>query len=161
MATRQPPILGDDRAYGNAWAATSFGDRRRITRAITRGEVLEDGVEAQLAVMTARRQITFWRWGWLIGPALTLLQYGTETLVFIITMIMSGMATGGLSWFFLRRARHSIAVNIDLAEHAAKKAAAKSSGKAGNKPHPKSKEAATLAAERAANRKWWQRSQPR
>lgn len=153
---KQRPILGDDAAYGAAWSATPFADRRRITRAVNRGEVLDDGVEAQLAVMTSRRQVAFWRWGWLIGPAVTLLQAGSDLAVFFATMAMTTAATGGLSWFFLRRARRAIVLNLPLAEKSAARAA-KKSGKGAAKPHPKSREAEALAAEKATTRRWWTR----
>lgn len=151
---KQPRILDDPRAYGAAWASTPFADRRRITKAINRGLALDDGVEAQLAVMTARRQITFWRWGWLIGPALTLLQVGSATSVFLVSMAMSTFATGALSVFFLRRARRAEARNLALAEQSAARA-----GRAGasGRPHPRSQQAEELAARAAATRRWWQR----
>jgi hypothetical protein len=150
--TPQRPILDDQSAYGAAWSAASFTDRRRITRAINRGEALEDGREAELAVMAARRQVGFWRWGWLIGPAITLLQIGGDLVVFGISLAMSAVATGTLSWFFLRRARRAETVNIELAERSAAKAAKRSkrTGRTDAAPHPRSQEAASLAASQAA-----------
>ncbi len=138
------PILDDRGAYGVAWNALPLADRRRITRAVSKGEELDDGDEAQLAVMTARRQIGFWRWAWVIGPAVALIRPGEDLAVWIASIVMSTVATLVVAWFFVRRARRGEAANIELAERSAKR------GRKGA-PHPKSKEGQRLARMRAAD----------
>lgn len=130
MARRR--ILDDPEAFRHTWNDLSISDRRRISRAVNKGVALDDEVEAQLAVMTARRQAKFWSWAWAVGPAISLLQFGTkELMVVLLTAGMSAVATGLLSIWFLRKARAAEEVNLPRAQSAANRGA----------PHPKSKEA--------------------
>lgn len=146
-------ILDDDQAYGQAWAALPIAERRRISRAVNRGEALHDPTDVQLAVMTARRQQSFWRWAWLLGPALLLFSTGRDLVTFLLSVVITTAATGGLSLFFLRRARRAEQVNLELATKAARRAA---KGRSGG-PHPNSQEAQLADARREGRRRWWQR----
>ncbi len=130
-------ILDDPEAFRRAWNDLPLGDRRRISRAVSKGTPLDDEVEAQLAVMTARRQVTFWSWAWLVGPAVSFVQFGNKEIGLILAAAgISAVATGLLAIWFIRRARAAEEANLPRALHAANRGA----------PHPKSKEAQRLSA---------------
>lgn len=125
-------ILDDQDRFRRAWNDLPFADRRRISKAVNRGDVLDDERDAQLAVMTARRQERFWSWAWLIGPVVSFAQFaGRDWRLAVTGAGIAAVVTGLLSIWFLRKARRAQEVNLPRATHAAGRGA----------PHPKSKEA--------------------
>ncbi len=64
-----PPLEGP--GFDAAWHALPRDDRRRITRAVRRGEVLGDPVDAAFAVRLARKELAPWRlWAFAVQTAL-------------------------------------------------------------------------------------------
>ncbi|MFO8075849.1 MAG: hypothetical protein ACQETV_02990 [Actinomycetota bacterium] len=120
----KPHEIPEGQAFRDAWTKLDKDARRRVRRAINRGQAVETRKEARVAVGMARSQLRFWRWGWMVGPvvvfALTLAQ-GIEVAVFntlIVTVVVAGMAL-----FFRRRALRAEARNLEVVERKRKRKA--------------------------------------
>lgn len=102
------------------YATLDRTDRRQIARAVNRGRAVDDRKLAKIAVAFARRQQRFWRYAWLIGPALGALQFlSLEPLAATFNaLIGSGMLIGASVWF-TRKAKQSERACLEL--HATKK----------------------------------------
>ena len=115
------PRIPDQDEFARLWSQLPTSDRRRILRAVNRGEMMERRKEAALAVVMARRQQRFWRWAWLVGPVLaiplgTLL--GIEGLGRQVAYALFGAAVLlAMSIFYVRRARRAEELNADHAVH--------------------------------------------
>lgn len=107
--------IPSDERYQEAWSALSFSDRRRIMRAVNRGDALEDPGEAALAVVTADRQERFWSWIWLLGPFGALLFLLDDLVAFLVNAVLLTVVLGALSWWRLRRVRRARARNREVA----------------------------------------------
>lgn len=108
------PRIPDDEMFQRRWRALEHADRRRIIRAVNRGRQLDDRSDAALAVVMARRQQRFWRYAWLIGPAIVL---GTsafsETTVesLLLNLVLSIAILGAMAVFWRRRAARAEELN--------------------------------------------------
>ncbi len=97
------------------FADVTTDQRRAIVRAVNRGQPVENRRHAPLAVMIAQRQIRFWRWAWLIAPALGIGQlFVAEPQVALMNGLFGTMVLGTLAWFWMRRARQSMDANAAL-----------------------------------------------
>lgn len=103
------------------WSQVPVADRRRILRAVNRGQVLQSRREAAMAVVMARRQQRFWRFAWLLGPVLAVplaFLLGIEGAADITAYALLG---GGIlltmSVFYVRRARRAERGNTERAVH--------------------------------------------
>jgi hypothetical protein len=94
------------------------GERRAILKSVNRGQEVGDRKHAAIAVWIARRQARFWKFAWLIGPAIGVVQFllgSTPEQV----LINAGASTAFLlllAAFWLRRARRAEALNLAIAE---------------------------------------------
>lgn len=106
----------DDRqALQRRFGALSSADRRAIVRAVNRGRPVEVRKHAPLAVHIANRQMRFWKWSWLIGPAVGLLQIGQVGLAAaVINALLATALLGSMSAFFYLRAQRSAQANLEL-----------------------------------------------
>lgn len=120
--------IPSDERYQEAWGALSFSDRRRIMRAVNRGDALEDPGEAALAVVTADRQERFWSWIWLLGPLGALLFLLDDLLAFLVNAVLLTVVLGGLSWWRLRRVRRARARNRAVATGARRRSGRRDGG---------------------------------
>lgn len=92
-------------------------DRRAIVRAVNRGRAVEKKKHAPLAVGVARRQQRFWKYAWLLGPVLGAIQLLISTVeAAVANMIISTVALGMMSAFWLWRAKRSEERNLALME---------------------------------------------
>ena len=115
MAEKSKVPDGSD--YREAWAALDRDGRRRVRRAVNRGEALESRSEARVAVVLARSQRRFWRWGWAIGPVLVLaLTFREGWQVALTNTGFVLLVVGGMAWFFGSRARRAEERNLELLE---------------------------------------------
>jgi hypothetical protein len=93
-------------------------ERRAILKAVNRGQQVGDRKHAAMAVWIARRQARFWKFAWLIGPVIAVVQFllgSTPEQV----LVNAGAATAFLlllSAFWLRRARRAEMLNLAIAE---------------------------------------------
>ncbi len=123
-----------------AYAALDRTQRRAIARAVNRGKAVEDRHLARTAIAFAQRQRHFWRYAWLIGPALGAFQFLSLDLVpaLVNALIGSGMLIGASLWF-TRKAKQSQAANQALQDT-----------RKGNPAGPKNRQVAPPTVERAA-----------
>ena len=115
------PRIPDEDEFRRLWSQVSTKDRRRILRAVNRGEVMERRKEAALAVVMARRQQRFWRFAWLLGPVLAFplaFVLGIDALAQQVAYALLG---GGIllvmSAWYSRRARRAEEGNLQRAVH--------------------------------------------
>lgn len=106
----------DDRqALQHRFGALSSGDRRAIVRAVNRGRAVEVKKHAPLALHIANRQMRFWKWSWVIGPAVGLLQIGQlGPAAALLNALLATALLGSMSAFFYLRAQRSVQANIAL-----------------------------------------------
>lgn len=106
----------DDRqALQRRFGALSSADRRAIVRAVNRGRPVEVRKHAPLAVHIANRQMRFWKWSWVIGPAVGLFQIGQLGLAAaLINALLATALLGSMSAFFYLRAQRSAQANLAL-----------------------------------------------
>jgi len=105
----------DPQRHREAWSAMTFRERRRIIKAVNRGQALPDAKDARLAVGVASNQMRFWRLAWLIGPAGALFQLGQGWVQFAINAVVVTAVIGTLSLWFHRRAARARAANVEVA----------------------------------------------
>lgn len=108
-------ILDDAQGHSLRWGALARADRLRLMRALRRGEPMEDRTEAAIVVQEARRQLRYWRWVWLFGPASAVLQLDQGLAAFLGAALAGTAVTGGLAIWQVRRARRAEAVNLAVA----------------------------------------------
>ena len=107
----------DRRAVQQRFATLDAIDRRAIVKAVNRGRAVEKRKHAPFAVHIAERQMRFWRWSWLIGPVVGLVQIGQlGVLPAIINAVVASAFLGAMSAFFWIRARRSQEANLALAD---------------------------------------------
>lgn len=106
-----------DRAeHQRRFAALDTADRREIIRSVNRGREVEKRKLAPLAVGVARRQKRFWKYAWLVAPAMALVQllFVPPDLV-IMSGVVSTLTLGAMAFFFWRRAARAEHLNLGLA----------------------------------------------
>ncbi len=93
-------------------------ERRAILKSVNRGQQVGDRKHAAIAVWIARRQARFWKFAWLIGPVIGVVQFALGSTPDQV-LINAGAATAFLllmSAFWLRRARRAETLNLAVAE---------------------------------------------
>ena len=98
--------------------ALEITDRRRIIRAVNRGQVVDDRKLAVIAVGVARRQQRFWKWAWVLGPVIGMVQSFFPDVSIEAAAVNSLVATGLLLllciWWFTR-AKRAESLNLEKA----------------------------------------------
>jgi len=121
------PRIPDAKEFTRQWSGVLARDRRRIVRAVNRGEQLDSRREAALAVVLARRQQRFWRVAWMLGPVISLLVswvlgLGGGTVQFLANALLGAAVLMGMSVWFSRRAKRAEEINTEHAVHGIKRA---------------------------------------
>lgn len=116
------PRIPDAKDFNRQWSGMGASDRRRIVKAVNRGEQVESRREAALAVVLARRQQRFWRVAWLLGPVISLvvswvLDLGGGGVQFVANALLGAAVLMGMSVWFNRRAKRAEELNTDYAVH--------------------------------------------
>jgi len=120
------PRIPDPDEFARQWALVDGADRRRILRAVNRGEQLDDRRDAALAVVLARRQQRFWRVAWLLGPVVALL---VALLIDLdggwVQLVANGLLGAGvlmaMSVWYSRRAKRAEESNTEHAVNGRKR----------------------------------------
>lgn len=73
---------------------------------------MDTRADARIAVGTARQQQRYWRWAWLLGPAIGVV-FIPEWAAVAVNAAFGSALMGALSWFRIRRAREAEQANID------------------------------------------------
>lgn len=113
--------IPDPTEYRQRWAKLDSATRRRIVRAVNRGEALQDPREAALAVGTAQRQQRFWKKAWLFGPVAALLTVQQGLSVYLANALLSTIILTVMAFFWHRRAERAAAANLAAAQGKRKK----------------------------------------
>lgn len=98
--------------HARLWAKLEFRDRRRILKSVGRGQGLENRKEARIGVGVARQQQRYWRWAWLFGPAIGVVQI-PEWIAVITTAFVGTLLMGGMAVYRIRNARAAEQANLD------------------------------------------------
>lgn len=107
----------DPQRLQREFMALSLPERRAIIRAVNRGQVVAEKKHARFAVVVARRQQRFWRYAWLLGPALAIVQFFiVEPEVALLNGGFGTIVLGGLARFWYVRAVRSEQLNLEVAE---------------------------------------------
>lgn len=101
------PRIPDDDTYRERWSSMSVKDRRHIVKAVNKGKVLDDRGEAALAVVLAQRQQSFWRWAWVAGPLVSLINIGAGWAAYAVNALISTIILGALCLWRYRRMQQS------------------------------------------------------
>jgi hypothetical protein len=97
------------------FATLTTQERRAVVRSVNRGRPVEQRKHAEHAVHIARRQMRFWSWSWLIGPAVGLAQIGQlGWQVALLNAGVASLALGAMSAFFYLRAKRALEANVAL-----------------------------------------------
>lgn len=113
----RPPQIPEGQAFRDAWTKLDRDGRRRVRRAVNRGQEAVNRNEARLAVAMARNQLRFWRWGWLVGPAVVLvitLPQGLDIALVNLAVVLAAVAL--MAWIFRTRAQRTERLNLALLE---------------------------------------------
>lgn len=90
-------------------------ERRAVVRSVNRGRPVEQRKHAEHAVHIARRQMRFWSWSWLIGPAVGIAQIGQlGWQVALLNAGVASLALGAMSAFFYLRAKRALEANVAM-----------------------------------------------
>lgn len=95
------------------FAALPTAERRSIVRAVNKGRAVERRKHAPLAVGVARQQQRFWRWAWLAGPLIGLVQLGSGWQAAVLNAAVGALLMGGVSAFWVRRAHRAETANLE------------------------------------------------
>jgi hypothetical protein len=107
----------DPQRLQREFMALSLPERRAIIRAVNRGQVVAEKKHARFAVVVARRQQRFWRYAWLLGPALAIVQFFImEPEAALLNGGFGTIVLGGLARFWYVRAVRSEQLNREVAE---------------------------------------------
>lgn len=107
----------DKRENQRRFAELDPAQRRAIIKAVNRGQPVAVRKHAPMAVGLAQRQKRFWKYSWLLGPALAILQAATVGIeVGLINGGVVTLALIGASWWFGSRASRAELLNRDIAE---------------------------------------------
>lgn len=119
------------------FSTLSTQERRAVVRSVNRGRPVDQRKHAEHAVHIARRQMRFWSWSWLIGPAVGIAQIGQ--LGWQVALLNAGaasLALGAMSAFFYLRSRRALEANVALLSRrdAARLGEGEASGRDGHLP---------------------------
>lgn len=103
----------DLEALRREFAGLPFAQRRAVTRAVSRGVVVDDRKLTPYAVVLARRQQRLWRWVWLTGPAIGLTQLGVGLEAAIAAMVVATVTMGTLARWWYTRAQRAEVRNLE------------------------------------------------
>lgn len=103
--------IPDKETYQRAWSEMSFSQRREILRAVARGQAMRRRKDARLAVATARNQQRYWKFAWLMAPAVALVALPDWAAVAVQAVLLSTIM-GGFAFYRIRRAHQSEEANI-------------------------------------------------
>lgn len=97
------------------FAALDTSQRRAIIKAVNKGRAVEQRKHAPLAVGVARQQQRFWRWAWVVGPVIGLVQLRAGWQVALVNGLLGTLFLAGMSWFWVNRARRAEEANLQRA----------------------------------------------
>ena len=112
MGNQKRTKLPTSDEHDRLWKAMDLADRRVILRQVRKGQPATSRKQARVAVGIARQQQRYWRWAWLLGPAIALLLAGRDLLQLAISAVLGTVAMGTLAWWSHRKAVASEQANL-------------------------------------------------
>lgn len=109
------PSIPDEATYRETWSSMDFSHRRTIVKAVNKGRACETREDAAIAVVVARRQQRFWKYAWLMGPLVALIQVGEGLAAYLVNAALATIIVGGMAWWKLRRVRQAEDSNLTKA----------------------------------------------
>ncbi len=94
------------------FAALDVTERRAIIKAVNKGQAVDKRKHAPLAVGVARQQQRFWRWAWVVGPIIGLVQLRAGWQAAVVNGLIGTMVLAALCWFWVNRARRAEDANL-------------------------------------------------
>lgn len=107
--------MDDPEAFKKALAELPAKERRRLVRYVNRGQAPEGKKDAAMAVGLARQQQRFWGKVWWFAPLVAVLTITQGWVAFVVNAVTATLIVGGMSWFWLRRARRAEAAALEIA----------------------------------------------
>ncbi|MFA9429993.1 hypothetical protein [Egicoccus sp. AB-alg2] len=108
--------IPDPDDHRRQFAALDLAQRRAIVRAVNRGVAVDKRKHAPLAVVIARRQMRLWRWAWLLGPVIGLVQITAGWQAALLNALIGTTMLGLVARFWYLRASRAEAANLAFAE---------------------------------------------
>jgi hypothetical protein len=109
--------LPDRREQQRQFQTLDFAERRAIVKAVNRGRAVEVRRHAPIAVGVAQRQIRFWKWAWLFGPAVGAAQVFVAPIeVALANGLIGGLIIGAMAWYLIGRAKRALVANLELTQ---------------------------------------------
>ncbi len=109
--------IPDKHEHQRRFMELDLKERRAIARAVNRGRAVEKRSHAVFAVGVARRQQRFWRYAWLLGPLIGLVQIPfVELEAALFNLVLGTVILGAMSAYWLWRARQAEAANLAIVE---------------------------------------------
>ena len=123
--------IPDKKEHARRFAELPLADRRKIGRAVNRGQPVEKRAHAVFAVGVARRQQRFWRYAWLLGPVIGLVQLPfVEFEAALFNLAFGTLVLGAMAAYWHWRARQAEAANLRIVE----RSGGRGRGPGGSKP---------------------------
>jgi hypothetical protein len=110
VAARVP----DRQEHRRRFAALDVAERRAIIRSVNKGQAVDKRKHAPLAVGVARQQQRFWRWAWVVGPVIGLVQLRSGWQIALINGALGTIFLVGICWFWISRAKRAEEANLGL-----------------------------------------------
>ncbi len=115
--------IPDRKEHARRFAELPLADRRKIGRAVNRGQPVEKRAHAVFAVGVARRQQRFWRYAWLLGPVIGLAQLPfVEVEAALFNLAFGTLVLGAMAAYWHWRARQAEAANLKIVERSSGRA---------------------------------------
>jgi Flp pilus assembly protein TadB len=112
--------LPDKAEHQRRFAALEFSQRRQVVKAVNQGRALEDRKLAILAVGMARRQQRFWKWAWVIAPAVGAVQlWFVPVEQVLVNLLVATIGLALLAGFWYRKARRAETLNLAVVDRRA------------------------------------------
>ncbi len=104
--------IPDRDEHRRRFAGLDTAERRSIIRAVNKGQAVEKRKHAPLAVGVARQQQRFWKWAWVVGPVIGLVQLRAGWQAAAVNGVLGTLFLASICWFWIRRAKSAEAANL-------------------------------------------------
>ena len=105
--------IPDRNEHRRRFAALDVSERRTILKAVNKGQPVDKRKHAPLAVGVARQQQRFWRWAWVVGPLIGLVQLRAGWQAALVHGLVGTMVLATVCWFWVNRARRAEQTNLE------------------------------------------------
>ncbi len=104
----------DPERHRREFGSLPLSERRAVARSVSRGRAVDNRKLAGHAVLVARRQARLWRYLWLLGPFMGLLQVRQGWQAVLTSGLLTTTMMALLSYWWYSRARRAEQANLAL-----------------------------------------------